>query len=88
MNVGDTDSGSITADGDSEEGAVQRACRGAPACITPEGIRDTLRVFRPYYGPSLTAGDAVGIMLNVGQLFEVLYEGGTPPAPSDSPARR
>ena len=81
MNLNDPTNGTATERVCSEEEEVQFACRGALAWITPEAVLDTLRVFRPYYGPSLTPGAAVEIMLNVGQLFEVLDGGETHLAP-------
>ena len=44
---------------------------GAPPWVTPELVADTLRVWQPYYG-NLTSEDALGIILNVGNLFDVL----------------
>ncbi len=44
---------------------------GAPRWVTPELLADTLRVWQPYYG-SLTPQDALNIIVNVGNLFDVL----------------
>jgi hypothetical protein len=44
---------------------------GAPRWVTPELLADTLRVWQPYYG-RLTSEDALGIILNVGSLLDVL----------------
>ena len=55
-----------------EEDAIAAAIRGAPAWITPQVVTDTLRVFRPLYKKPLTPTDAVEMILNVGNLSEVL----------------
>ena len=44
---------------------------GAPHWVTPELLADTLRVWQPYYG-NLTSHDALSIITNVGNLFDVL----------------
>jgi len=44
---------------------------GAPRWVTPELLADTLRVWQPYYG-NLTSPDALSIITNVGNLFDVL----------------
>lgn len=44
---------------------------GAPRWVTPELLADTLRVWQPYYG-NLTPQDALSIIMNVGNLFDVL----------------
>jgi hypothetical protein len=44
---------------------------GAPRWVTPELLADTLRVWQPCYG-SLTSQDALAIILNVSNLFDVL----------------
>ena len=44
---------------------------GAPRWVTPELLADTLHVWQPYYG-NLTSEDALAIILNVGNLFDVL----------------
>lgn len=46
--------------------------QGVPAWITAEVIEDTLRTFQPFYPYDLTVDEAVGILLNVGNLFRVL----------------
>ena len=45
---------------------------GLPAWITDDLIAETLRVWQPYYAQPLTPEDAIGILLNVGNLFGVL----------------
>lgn len=45
---------------------------GAPAWVTEQLIANTLRVWQPFYTESLTAEDALEILLGVGQLFDVL----------------
>ena len=45
---------------------------GLPAWITADLIAETLRVWQAYYSEPLTAKDAIGILLNVGNLFGVL----------------
>jgi len=44
---------------------------GAPPWVTPELLADTVRVWQPYYG-RLTSEDALGIILNVSNLFDAL----------------
>jgi hypothetical protein len=44
---------------------------GAPRWVTPELLADTLRVWQPYYG-SLTPQDALSIIMDVANLFDVL----------------
>jgi hypothetical protein len=48
---------------------------GSPGWVTPELIADTIRVWQPYYRAPLTSEDALGMIMNVGQLFDVLFEG-------------
>ncbi len=48
---------------------------GAPAWVTPELLDQTIRVWQPYYQHTLTAADALEMMLNVGHLFDVLSRG-------------
>ncbi len=48
---------------------------GAPAWITPELLEQTLAVWQPYYDKTLTADDALGMILDVASLFAVLSEG-------------
>ena len=43
-----------------------------PAWITADLIAETLRAWQPYYAQPLTPEDAIGILLNVGNLFGVL----------------
>jgi hypothetical protein len=57
-----------------EQDAIREVLRGAPSWITVEIMQDTLRAFRPCYGAGITPGDALEILLNVGNLFEVLAE--------------
>ena len=45
---------------------------GLPAWITADLIAETLRAWQPYYAQLLTPEDAIGILLNVGNLFGVL----------------
>ena len=47
---------------------------GAPHWVTPELLTRTIEVWQPYYADSLTADDALGMILNVGNLFAVLSE--------------
>ena len=44
---------------------------GLPAWITADLIAETLHVWQPYYSDPLTPEDAIGILLNVGNLFGV-----------------
>jgi hypothetical protein len=55
-----------------EYAEIAAACRGAPTWITPEAVRDTLQVFRPYYKEGLTVSDALEILINTGNLFDWL----------------
>lgn len=48
---------------------------GTPAWITPELIRETMRVWQPYYSASVTPEDAVTILKSVGELLPVLAGG-------------
>jgi len=43
-----------------------------PAWVTDDLIRKTLAVWQPYYKFTLTTDDAVGIILRVGMLMNVL----------------
>ncbi len=52
--------------------AARAVPAGLPAWITADLIAETLRVWQPYYSEPLTAKDAIGILLNVGNLFAVL----------------
>ena len=56
---------------------------GAPRWVTPELLADTLRIWRPYYG-NLTSQDALAIILNVGNLFD-LHDGPRCPAGQRGP---
>jgi hypothetical protein len=47
---------------------------GLPNWITAELIADTLRVWQPYYKETLTIDDAAEIVMNVGRLYDVLYD--------------
>ena len=46
--------------------------QGIPSWITPELIADTIRTWQRYYTEPLTASDAVGILVGVGNLFASL----------------
>jgi hypothetical protein len=48
---------------------------GAPGWVTPELLAQTLRVWQPDYEHTLTVEDVLEMMLNVGQLFDVLSRG-------------
>ena len=48
--------------------------QGIPPWITPELIADTVRTWQRYYTEPLTAKDAVGILVGVGNLFHALSE--------------
>lgn len=45
---------------------------GRPAWITDELVADTLEVWQPFYRETLTARDAIEILLSVGRLLDVL----------------
>ncbi|MBL9089922.1 MAG: hypothetical protein JNL96_01770 [Planctomycetaceae bacterium] len=45
---------------------------GAPDWITAELLADTVAAWQPHYPQSLTADDALEILLTVGRLFEAL----------------
>lgn len=47
---------------------------GAPDWVTEELIHETLETWQPYYGGSLTAEDALEILLGVTKLFEFIHE--------------
>jgi hypothetical protein len=49
---------------------------GAPAWITPQLMAQTIETWQPYYRDSLTAQEAVDILLGVGRLLDIL--GNTP----------
>ena len=51
---------------------------GAPPWVTPELIAHTLRVWQPYYSEPLTADDALGMIINVAALWELLAQESTP----------
>ena len=46
---------------------------GAPKWITGNEIEDTLRVWQRYYRQLLTADDALEILINVHNLFDVMF---------------
>lgn len=48
---------------------------GAPAWVTPELLGQTLAVWQPYYQQTLTVDDALGMILDVTQLLDVLSGG-------------
>ena len=48
------------------------ALQSIPSWITPELIADTVRTWQRYYTKPLTANDAVGILMGVGNLFASL----------------
>ena len=52
--------------------SVDPVLHGLPKWITPELIADTVHVWQPYYTEPLTANDAIGILMGVGNLFTVL----------------
>lgn len=49
---------------------------GTPAWITPELVRETIRVWQPFYTTPLTLDDAVNILDSAGRLFGVLLQDG------------
>jgi len=57
-----------------EEAEIAAALRGTPDWITPEAVSDTLQVFRPLYKQRLTVRDAIEILINYHNLFDVLKE--------------
>jgi hypothetical protein len=57
-----------------ERNLIVEVLRGAPSWITPAVVEDTLKTFRPYYGESLSPGDALEMLLRMGRLFELLEE--------------
>jgi len=56
---------------DEQAGGVD-ADPALPSWITQELIEDTLRVFQRYYPQRLTRRDACEILINMGNLFDVL----------------
>lgn len=46
---------------------------GLPTWITPEAVADTLATWQPYYRHRLTVDDAVAMLLDLGNLFALLY---------------
>ena len=52
--------------------SLDPALQGIPPWITPELIADTVRTWQRYYTEPLTAKDAVGILVGVGNLFASL----------------
>lgn len=59
---------------ENQDRLIHEALAGAPSWITPDAVRETLRVWSPHYRDPLTPKDAVEILLNVGNLFEVLKD--------------
>jgi len=53
---------------------IATALRAAPAWMTAEAVRDTLQVFRPLYKERLTVSDAVEILINMHNLYDLLKE--------------
>jgi hypothetical protein len=47
---------------------------GTPSWITMDLVRETVRVWQPYYSTPISLDDAVTILTRVGQLFSVLSE--------------
>ena len=45
-----------------------------PGWITPQVVEQTRAVWQPYYKSPLTDDDAIEILLNVGNLFQLLRE--------------
>ncbi len=45
-----------------------------PDWITPELVEDTIRTWQSHYTQLLSSQDAIGILLRVGGLFDVLRE--------------
>ncbi len=48
------------------------ALPGVPSWITPNLIADTISAWQRYYAEPLTAKDAIGILMGVGNLFASL----------------
>lgn len=44
----------------------------APRWVTEALIADTIRTWQPYYDTPLTEKDAIEMLVNVGQLFDML----------------
>lgn len=61
----------ITAVTDDE---IADACRGCEPWITPAMVRGTLDTWQPYYADRLSADEAVGLLMRVGKLYEILAE--------------
>ena len=57
-----------------KRGAEATVPDGAPDWVTEELILETLDTWQPYYGGSLTAEDALEILLGVTKLFEFIHE--------------
>lgn len=51
------------------------ATQGQPAWITPELIRETIRVWQPFYPNQLTPDEASTMLQALGRLFDVLSKG-------------
>jgi hypothetical protein len=47
---------------------------GTPQWITMDLVRETIRVWQPYYSAPISLDDAVTILSRIGQLFSVLSE--------------
>ena len=53
---------------------IASVLEGAPSWITQALIADTQRIWQPYYDQALTEVDALGILLDVGQLLDLLED--------------
>ena len=79
---------------EAEEAEIAVACRGAPAWITPEVVRETIDVWRPLYaakGQAVTVSDAIEICINVAGVLRVLFlstQEQAPQAPPPEPPGR
>ena len=47
---------------------------GTPKWITMDLVRETIRVWQPYYSAPISLDDAVTILSRMGQLFNILSE--------------
>jgi hypothetical protein len=60
-----------------EEGKAQAALpAGAPSWVTPELLELTIKTWQPYYAETLTAQDALAMVMGVSCLFELLKRPG------------